>query len=219
MDIASRIEHTALSPVVTPGDLDSLLQEAVEHSFHGICIPPFWVKRMAREAGGTGVAVVTVAGFPLGYQMTQTKIKEIETALEDGADEIDLVWNISAFKDGMTWPKIEIAKSSKLIHEAGKILKVIIETCYLSDEEIMKACHICADAGVDFVKTSTGFGSEGAVVRQVAMMRQMLPSHVGIKASGGIKSYEQAVAFVEAGADRLGTSSGIKIIQGETLGN
>ncbi len=174
---------------------------------------------MAREARETNIAIVTVAGFPLGYQMTQTKMTEIEMALNDGADEIDLVWNISAFKDGMNWPKIEIAKSSGLIHDAGKLLKVIIETCYLSDQEIMEACHICADAGVDFVKTSTGLGTAGAVVRHVGLMRQILPAEVGIKASGGIKSYEQAVAFIEAGADRLGTSSGVNIIRHDTLGN
>ena len=215
MDIASRIEHTALSPTLASADLEKLLSEAIEYKFHGICVPPFWVKRMSREARGTGISIVTVAGFPLGYQMTETKIREIELALENGADEIDLVWNISAFKDGMTWPKIEVARASKMIHEAGKLLKVIIETCYLNDEEIMAACRICSDAGADFVKTSTGFGNEGAVVRHVALMRQMLPSNVQIKASGGIKSYEQAIAFIEAGATRLGTSSGVSIVNGQ----
>ncbi|MEJ2005549.1 MAG: deoxyribose-phosphate aldolase [Cyclobacteriaceae bacterium] len=215
MDIASAIEHTALSPTVTSHDLDKLLNEAVEHRFHGICIPPFWVKKYARESKGTGIKIITVAGFPLGYHRTETKMAEIDAALDDGADEIDLVWNISAFKDGMNWPKIEVAKASGRIHGAGKILKVIIETCYLSDEEIMEACKICVDAGTDFVKTSTGFGKEGAVVRHVALMRQMLPSHVGIKAAGGIKSYDQAKSFIDAGADRIGTSSGIKIIEGQ----
>ena len=213
MNLAPMIEHTALSPTVTARELEILLQEAVDHQFHGICIPPFWVKKMAREASGTDVKIITVAGFPLGYNMTETKITEIEAALENGADEIDLVWNISAFKEGMNWPKIEVAKASNRIHQAGKVLKVIIETCYLSDEEIMEACKICVDAGTDFMKTSTGFGKEGAVQRHVALMRQMLPSQVGIKASGGIKSYEQAKAFVEAGAERIGTSSGVKIME------
>ncbi len=208
------IEHTALSPTVTAGELEKLLQEAVDHQFHGICIPPFWVKKMSREASGTPVKIITVAGFPLGYNMTETKMAEIDTALENGADEIDIVWNLSAFKEGMNWPKIEIAKASHRVHEAGKVLKVIIETCYLSDEEIMEACKICVDAGTDFVKTSTGFGKEGAVQRHVALMRQLLPSNVGIKASGGIKSYEQAKSFIEAGAERIGTSSGVKIIEG-----
>lgn len=215
MNIAEAIEHTALSPTVSARDMENLLAEAIENRFHGICIPPFWVKKMAREASGSDVKIITVAGFPLGYSMSETKMTEIDVALDNGADEIDLVLNISAFKDGMNWPKIEIAKASSRIHKKGKILKVIIETCYLTDDEIMKACKICVDAGTDFVKTSTGFGQEGAVVRHVALMRQMLPTHVGIKAAGGIKSYEQAKSFIDAGAGRIGTSSGIKIIEGQ----
>jgi deoxyribose-phosphate aldolase len=144
--------------------------------------------------------------------MTETKLNEIEVAIGNGADEIDLVWNISAFKTGIPWTKIELAKCSKLVHDHHKILKVIIETAYLSTSEIERACSMCADAGADFVKTSTGFGADGANVEHVKLMRKILPAGVGIKASGGIKTYEQASALIEAGADRIGTSSGIHIL-------
>ncbi len=206
------IEHTNLKPTITGKDVDQLVKEAIENQFLGVCIPPFWVKRASREIGNADVQLVTVIGFPLGYNMTEVKIEEMKLAIRDGADELDLVINSSAFKDGMPWPKIEFAKSSKLCHEEGKTLKVIIETAYLSDEEIVTACKLCNDAGVDFVKTSTGFAPEGAKVEHIKLMRSVLPSSVGIKASGGIKTYEQAVALIKAGADRLGTSSGVSII-------
>ena len=158
---------------------------------------------------------VTVIGFPLGYQMTETKIEEARLALRDGANELDMVINVSALKDGMPWPKIELAKMSKLVHEHEAMLKVIIEVAYLSDEEIVKACKLCADAGVDFVKTSTGFAQGGeAQVQHIQLMRKTLPSNVGIKASAGIKTKEQAIALINAGADRIGTSSAAQIING-----
>jgi deoxyribose-phosphate aldolase len=212
MDLASRIEHTALKPTVTERELDKLLSEAVEYHFHGICVPPFWVKRMAREAAATGVQLVTVVGFPLGYHQTETKILEAQTALDQGADEIDLVWNISAYKAGMTWPKIEIARASSLVHRYEKLLKVIIETSYLNNDEIREACLICQDAGVDFVKTSTGFAGSGARIEDIRLMRNTLADRVGIKASGGISDRKTAEAMVQAGADRIGTSSGIAIV-------
>jgi deoxyribose-phosphate aldolase len=206
------IEHTALSPTLTVSDVDRLVEEAIQHNLFGICIPPFWVKRAKREIGNSRVQLVTVAGFPLGYNMTETKIDEIKSALHNGADEIDLVWNISSFKTGMGWEKIEIVKCGKLVHESQKLLKVIIETAYLSEEEIIQACKICADAGADFVKTSTGFAPAGAKVEHIALMRKHLPESVGIKASAGIKNYDQALQMIEAGADRIGTSSGIAIV-------
>ncbi|MEQ8245597.1 deoxyribose-phosphate aldolase [Fulvivirga sp.] len=155
------IEHTNLKPTITGKDVDLLIKEAKEHQFVGVCVPPFWVKRAQREIGDSDVQLVTVVGFPLGYNMTETKIEEMKLAIRDGADELDLVMNVSAFKDGMPWPKIEFAKSSKLCHEEGKILKVIIETAYLSDEDIVRACKLCNDAGVDFVKTSSGLAPAG----------------------------------------------------------
>lgn len=212
MELASYIEHTALSPAVTEKDLDRLLEEAITHKFHGICIPPFWVKRMAREAATTGVKIVTVVGFPLGYNQTETKMAEMEKAIDQGAEELDLVWNVSAFKSGMTWPKIEIAKAAALAHQGERILKVIIETALLTNEEIVTACNVCQDAGVDFVKTSTGFSSSGAQLEDVKLMRATLSEMVGIKASGGISDRSTAESFIAAGADRIGTSSGVKIV-------
>lgn len=211
MNIAGYIEHTILSPVVTIAQIDQLVEEAVEFGFHGICVPPFWVERAKREIGNRPVLLVTVAGFPFGYSMTETKLDEIKRAIDNGADEIDVVWNISAFKTGLPWAKIEIAKCSKLTHDHNRILKVIIETAYLSPDEIAEASRLCADAGADFVKTSTGYAPSGALPENIVIMKNAIPASVGIKASGGIKTYEQAIALIEAGATRIGTSSGKQI--------
>jgi deoxyribose-phosphate aldolase len=212
VSIASYIEHTNLSPVLTISDIDRLVVEANQYKFFGICVPPFWVKRAKREISNEAISLITVAGFPLGHSMTETKLDEIKRAIDNGADEIDMVWNISSFKTGIPWTKIEIAKCSKLVHDHQKLLKVIIETSYLSDPEIEHACKICADAGADFVKTSTGFAPGGANVEHIALMKRTLPAHVGIKASGGIKTLKSASALVDAGAHRIGTSSGISIV-------
>ncbi|WP_226389916.1 deoxyribose-phosphate aldolase [Penaeicola halotolerans] len=206
------IEQTNLKPTLVDADIEQLVSDAKTHEFGGICVPPFWVEKAKRDLGESDTQLVTVIGFPLGYQMTEVKAFEAKQAIKNGADELDLVWNISAFKAGLTWPKIEIAKIASITHEAEKVLKVIIETAYLTEDEIIKACKICADAGVDFVKTSTGFAPEGAQVNHIKLIREVLPSNIGIKASGGIKTYEQAIAMITAGADRLGTSSGVNII-------
>lgn len=213
MNLSSYIEHTNLSATVTIKDIDQLVDEAKQFLFFGICVPPFWVKRAKREIGTEPITLVTVAGFPLGYNMTETKLDEIKRAIDNGADEVDVVWNISSFKTGIPWTKIDIAKCAKLAHDHHTILKVIIETAYLSNTEIESACKICADAGVDFVKTSTGFAGEGAKVEHIQLMRSVLPKNVGIKASGGIKTAEQAINLIKAGADRIGTSSGVKIVE------
>jgi deoxyribose-phosphate aldolase len=213
MNIASYIEHTNLSPVLTIEDIDKLVAEAKEFGFIGVCLPPFWVKRAAREIEKENIFLITVAGFPLGYNMTETKLDEIKRAIDNGADEIDVVWNVTAFKTGIPWTKIEVAKCTKLAHDQQKLLKVIIETAYLSDSEIELACKICADAGADFVKTSTGFAPKGASIENITLMKKNLPSQVGIKASGGIKTFEFAAALIQAGADRIGTSSGVSIIK------
>jgi deoxyribose-phosphate aldolase len=212
VNIAQHIEHTALSPTVTQADIDRLVDEAKHYTIFGVCVPPFWVKRAKREIGASPIQLVTVAGFPLGYSMTETKLDEIKRAIGNGADEVDIVWNISSFKSKNPWAKIDVAKCAKLVHDHQKIIKVIIETAYLSDDEIIEACKLCTDAGTDFMKTSTGFASEGAKVEHIAQMRNNLPTSVGIKASGGIKTFAQAKALVEAGADRIGTSSGVKIV-------
>jgi len=211
-NIARYIEHTNLSPVLTTGDIDRLVDEARKYNFLGVCVPPFWVKRAQREIGTDKIVLVTVAGFPLGYNMTETKLDEIQRAIDNGADEIDVVLNVSSFKTGIPWTKIEIAKCSKLAHDYQKNLKVILETAYLSDDEIAEASKLCADAGADFVKTSTGFAPSGAKAEHIKIIKKSVPPHVGIKASGGIKTLTQALQLIEAGADRLGTSSGISLI-------
>jgi len=213
MNLAAYIEHTNLSATLSIADIDQLVEEAKRYGFFGVCVPPFWVKRAQREIGKEKITLITVAGFPLGYNMTETKLDEIQRALDNGANEIDMVWDISSFKSGLPWTKIEVAKCTSLVHKYERILKVIVETAYLSDSELEKACVICADGGADFVKTSTGFAPSGAKVEDVALMKKALPDHVGIKASGGIKTREQAVAMIEAGASRIGTSSGINIVE------
>jgi deoxyribose-phosphate aldolase len=212
-DINRYIEHTNLSPVLTIKDIDRLVDEAKQYEFIGVCVPPFWVKRAQREIGSSTILLVSVAGFPMGYTMTETKLDDIKRAIDNGADEIDVVWNLTSFKTGIPWTKIEIAKCSKLAHDHHKILKVIIETAYLSDDEIVQACKLCADAGADFVKTSTGFAPSGAKSEHIRLMRKNLPPDVRIKASGGIKTYEHVVEMIDAGADRVGTSSGVNIMK------
>lgn len=212
MEINRYIEHTALKPTLVGADIDLLIKEAKEHEFLGVCVPPFWVKKAAREIGASDIQLVTVIGFPLGYNQTETKEFEIKKAIEKGANELDIVMNISAFKSGMPWVKVELAKCAHLIHEAGCLMKVIIETAYLDDEEIEKATRLCCEAGTDFVKTSTGFAGEGAKIEDVKKMRSAAPSNVGIKASGGIKTLAQAQEMIKVGADRLGTSSGVAIM-------
>ncbi|CAN5469814.1 deoxyribose-phosphate aldolase [soil metagenome] len=206
------IEHTSLSPTITDREIDQLISKAREFDFLGICVPPFWVKKASREIGREKIKLVTVIGFPLGYNMTETKIEEMKIAIDNGADELDLVMNISAFKANMPWVKIEIAKCAHLAHQNDCLLKVIIETAFLETEEIFKACQLCQDAGADFVKTSTGFAPSGAQLQHVQLMRKHLSANMGIKASGGIKTMEQVKNFIEAGADRIGTSSGVHIM-------
>lgn len=212
MDISRFIEHTNLSPTLTIKDIDQLVVEAIQYNFFGICVPPFWVKRAKREIGNENIILVTVAGFPLGYNMTETKLDEMKRAIDNGADELDVVWNVSSFKTGIPWTKIEIAKCSKLAHDHQKIVKVIIETAYLSTEEIVTATKICCDAGVDFVKTSTGFAPAGATVEHVKLIKSCVAPGVGIKASGRIKTKVQAIEMIQAGASRVGTSSGVKMV-------
>lgn len=213
MEINRFIEHTALKPTIVGSDIDRMVEEAKEYAFLGICVPPFWVKKAAREIGAGDIQLVTVIGFPLGYNQTETKEFEIKKAIDQGANELDIVMNISAFKVGMPWVKVELAKCAHLIHEAGCLMKVIIETAYLDDHEIESATRLCSEAGTDFVKTSTGFAGEGAKIEDVELMRTKAPSNVGVKASGGIKTLAQAQSMIKAGADRLGTSSGVAIMK------
>jgi deoxyribose-phosphate aldolase len=214
---ASYIEQTLLSPTLKESDLEKLAEEAKEYKFFGVCIPPFWVKKMKRILPND-TALVTVIGFPLGYQRTEAKLKETELAIADGADELDMVLNQTAFTANDNWVKTEIARLSELAHKNEKILKVIIETAYLDRAGIERACKICAEAGADFVKTSTGFAPKGADAEDVRFMRSILPAETGIKASGGIRDFETAMKMIKAGADRIGTSSGVQIVTGAGKG-
>ncbi|MBA4301208.1 MAG: deoxyribose-phosphate aldolase [Cyclobacterium sp.] len=207
------LESTLLRPTMTGHEVDQLIQDAVEEQFIGVCVPSFWVKKVKRELRDQDIQVVTVIGFPFGFEDTATKVAETNEAIRQGADELDLVWSQTAFHSGMNWPKIEIAQIAKICHAEERILKVIIETAYLDPEQLREACMICQDAGVDFVKTSTGYAPSGAKVEDIKLMREILSSAIGIKASGGIKTLEFALELIKAGADRIGTSSAKAIME------
>lgn len=192
---------------MTGEDVDQLVKDAINEQFIGVCVPSFWVKKVARELKDQDIQTVTVVGFPFGFEDTASKVAETKEAIKNGADELDLVWSQTAYHSGMNWPKIEIAQIAKLCHEEERILKVIIETAYLNPEQIQEACLICQDAGADFVKTSTGYAPSGAKVEDIQLMRKTLSSQTGIKASGGIKTLDFALELIRAGADRIGTSS------------
>jgi deoxyribose-phosphate aldolase len=218
LPINQYLEHTKLTPIFDSNLCEQLVSEAIRLECVGVCVPPYWVKKARRDLVKSPTRLVTVVGFPLGYQRSEVKMREVEIALRDGADEIDVVMNISAFKTGvMMWVKGELAQFAKAVHEANALLKVIIETAYLSEAEIIKAAKLSADAGTDFVKTSTGFAPEGAKIEHIHLLRTNLPKEVGIKASGGIKTLAQAKQMVAAGADRIGTSSTIDIIREATV--
>lgn len=212
MELARYIEHTNLSPTLTIADIDKLVAEAIEFGFYGVCVPPFWVKRAQREIGKNKITLVTVAGYPLGYSMTETKLDEIKRAIDNGADEIDVMWNVTSFKTGIPWTKIELAKCGKLCHDNEKIIKIILETSYLRDDEIIQACKLCVNAGADFVNSSTGFAAGAVTSELIHSLRISLPSEVGIKATGGVNSKQQAMTMIQAGADRLGISSGVTLV-------
>ena len=201
------IEYTNLKPDVTHLDIDALVATAKERSFYGVCVPPFWVKRARREIGTANLQLVTVTGYPVGYQMTETKEAEIKSAIALGADEVDMVLNVSAVKSGMSWVKIEMARCAKLAHAHERLLKVILETSLLTEDEIRQVTRWAVDAGVDYIKTSTGMVGEGAKVSDVALIKSVIPDGVGIKASGGIRSADQAAELIKAGAEKIGTSS------------
>lgn len=207
------IEHTNLKPNVAAVDISKIANEALEYNFKAVCIPPFWVKTVKRELSKSEINIVTVVGFPFGYQKTESKITEISGAVEDGADELDIVLNISAYKSGMTWPKIELTKCNQLIHSEGKLSKIIIETGYLSKLEIEEATKMAIDSGTDYIKTSTGVLTTGADLEDVKLIKSLTKGNVGLKASGGIKTLLQLTNMINAGADRIGTSAGVSIMK------
>jgi len=215
LDVNRYIDHTNLKPYARAEDIVRLCNEAKEYDFYAVCVNPYRVKLAKELLRGSDVNVATVIGFPLGATPTEVKVFEAGRALEDGADELDMVINIGALKDGdYDYVREDIKAVAELAHERGAIVKVIIETCYLTEEEKIKACELAKEAGADFVKTSTGFGTGGATVEDVRLMRRVVGDGMGVKAAGGIRTYEQALAMIEAGATRIGTSSGVKIMEG-----
>lgn len=216
MPINQYIDHTLLKPESTQEQIDHLLSEAVEYQFASVCVNPTWVAHCAKTLAGTGVKVCTVVGFPLGANTSSVKAFETKDAIANGADEIDMVINVGQLKSG----QYEVVKADiRAVVEASqdKLVKVIIETCLLTNDEKVKACQLAVSAGADFVKTSTGFSAAGATVEDIVLMRETVGSNIGVKAAGGARSYEDAEAFIEAGATRIGTSSGVAIVSGETV--
>ena len=211
-NLASYIDHTLLKPDATGEQIDRLCQEAVEWKFCAVCINPYWVKRAVTALAGTRVKVATVVAFPLGATTKEVKAFETRQAIQNGAEEIDMVINIGLLKSGEL--KAVYEDILAVVEEAsGYIVKVILETGLLTQEEKVQACQICQKAGVDFVKTSTGFGAGGATIEDVALMRETVGSDIGVKASGGIRDREKAMEMIKAGATRIGTSNGTKIME------
>ncbi|MGM0435931.1 MAG: deoxyribose-phosphate aldolase [Bacillota bacterium] len=215
MKINKLIDHTFLKPFGTKPDIDTLLEEAITYDFKSVCINPTWVKYAAESLKKTDVLVCTVIGFPLGASTTQTKVYETKDALKNGANEIDMVLNIGWVKDG-EYDLVE--KEIKAVKEEcqNHTLKVILETCFLEKDEIEASAKAAINAGADFVKTSTGFGTGGATVEDVKLMKEVAGKEKEVKASGGVRSLEDLEAMVEAGATRIGASSGVSIMQGKT---
>ena len=215
MDLSKYIDHTILKPTTLLSDIEKLCAEAKQYHFAAICIPPNFVKKAKVLTEGSAVKVATVIGFPFGYSAVEAKIAEILLAIVDGADELDVVINISAIKNN-DWLYLanEINHIMPIIRSKNKVIKIIIESGILTDDEIIKCCEIYGLAGIDYLKTSTGYAEKGATVEAVKLLRLHLPDAVQIKASGGIRDYAFAKQLIDAGATRLGCSAGVAIVQG-----
>jgi len=211
-EVLRRIDHTQLKPTASESDIVKLCNEARRYGFYAVCVNPYYVPLAARLLNGTDIKISSAIGFPLGATFMEIKAAEAEKSIRLGASEIDMVMNISAFKSGdLEYVRRDIREVRERIGDA--VLKVIIECCYLTDDEKILAAKICEEEGADYVKTSTGFGPGGAKLEDVRLLRRTLSPRVKIKAAGGIRTFEQAVKFIEAGADRIGTSSGVKIAE------
>ncbi len=209
--MASMIDHTLLKPAAAKEQILQFCKEAIEYQFASVCVNPCFVGTVSERLKGSGVKTCTVIGFPLGANSTCVKVFEASNAVSDGADELDMVINTGALKEGdLSYVENDIAQVVKA--SSGAKVKVILETCFLTDEEKAIACVLAKKAGADFVKTSTGFGTGGAVAEDILLMRKTVGSSMGIKASGGIRHLQQALAMLECGATRIGTSSGLTII-------
>ena len=214
MKLNKYIDHTLLKQDATENQIDCLLSEAREYDFASVCVNPTWVKYAKKGLEGTDVKVCTVVGFPLGVTTSAVKAFETKEAIQNGADEIDMVINVGALKSG----NLVLVESDirAVVESSGdKLVKVIIEACLLTDQEKVVACQLAQKSGADFVKTSTGFSTGGATVADVTLMRETVGPEMGVKAAGGARSYADALAFVEAGATRIGTSAGVAILKGE----
>ncbi len=214
-DLARLIDHTMLKPDAVPAEIEQLCDDAIRYHFASVCLNPSYVPLAAAKLAETDIAVCTVVGFPLGATTTTAKVCEAEQALEDGATEIDMVLHIGALKAGQRdIVRDDISAVVDVVHEGGGLVKVIIETALLTDEEKALACRLAREADANFVKTSTGFAAEGAKIDDVRLMRETVGPRLGVKAAGGIHSYDEAMGMVNAGANRLGASAGIKIVEG-----
>lgn len=214
-EILSHIDHTLLKAVATWEDIQEICEESIEYKTASICIPACYISRI-NEKYGDKVNICTVVGFPLGYSDTVAKVAETKKALEDGANEIDMVINISDVKNGL-YEKVteEIATLKKVVGD--KILKVIIETCYLTEEEKIEMCKAVTKAGADYIKTSTGFGTGGATIEDIKLFKKYIGENVKIKAAGGVKTIEDLEMFINEGCDRIGTSSAVNMIKGKEV--
>lgn len=213
MKLNKYIDHTILKPETTQEQVEKILSEAKEYDFASVCVNPTWVSLAAESLKDSDVKVCTVIGFPLGANTSAVKAFETEDAIANGADEIDMVINVGALKAGNDALVLDDIKA--VVDASGdKLVKVIIEACLLTDDEKVRACQLSKEAGADYVKTSTGFSTGGATVADVTLMRKTVGPDMGVKASGGARSYEDAIAFIEAGASRIGASSGVAILNG-----
>ena len=216
MEINKYIDHTLLKATTTKDEIIKLCNEAKEYNFYAVCVNSGIVKFAADQLKGTDIKVASVVGFPLGAMSDKAKIFEAKKAIEDGASEIDMVINIGALKDkDYDYVKNEIKGIKEAI--GSNVLKVIIETCYLTEEEKIKACELSLESNADFVKTSTGFGTKGKTYEDVALMKKIVGDKAEVKASGGVRDLATAKKYIELGATRLGTSSGIEILKGLTV--
>jgi len=215
--LGATIDHTLLKPDATASEIDTLCDEALQNRFASVCVNGTWVKRCAEILDGSGVLVCTVVGFPLGATTPEVKAYEARRAVEEGACEVDMVINVGALKSGADdYVRRDIAGLAEVCHQLGARLKVILETCLLTDEEKVRACRLAKEAGADFVKTSTGFSKGGATVEDVALMRRTVGPAMGVKASGGVRDEDSARAMLQAGATRIGASASVAIVRGET---
>jgi deoxyribose-phosphate aldolase len=212
--VASLIDHTLLKPEAAERDIAALCQEAREFGFASVCINPYWVRFALDQLSGSPVSVCTVIGFPLGANVTTVKLMEAQFALSAGARELDMVQNVGALRSGsLDTVQVEIATAATLAHSSGALLKVILETCLLTEDEKLASCRLASQAHADFVKTSTGFSTGGATVADVQLMRRAVGESIGVKASGGVRTLQALRQMVEAGATRIGTSSGVNILR------